>query len=114
MTLLRVVPRREGHAAIEEMETAERYMAEARAQLEEQVAERAMVDTQLVRGDPSAEIIRRAASNCNLLIMATHGATGARRRTFGSVADRVLHDTGTPLMLICPSQSGQQAVIAPG
>jgi nucleotide-binding universal stress UspA family protein len=114
MTLLRVVPKRDGHAALEEMETAERYMAEARTRLKEQVADQAMVETQVVRGDPSAEIIRRAASHCDLVIMATHGATGARRRTFGSVADRVLHDTGTPLLLICPSQSGQQAVIAPG
>jgi nucleotide-binding universal stress UspA family protein len=114
MTLLRVVPTRDGHTAFEEMETSERYMAEARARVKEQVTDQATVETQVVRGDPSAEIIRRAASNCDLVIMATHGATGARRRTFGSVADRVLHDTGTPLMLICPSQSGQQAVIAPG
>ncbi len=113
MTLLRVVPARDGHAAVEEVDTSERYMAEARTRLKEQVAEQAMVETQVVRGDPSAEIIRRAQSSGDLVIMATHGATGTRRRVFGSVADRVLHDTGTPLLLICPSQSGQQAVIEP-
>jgi nucleotide-binding universal stress UspA family protein len=114
MTLLRVVPKGDGHAAREEMETSERYMAEARARLEAQVAERALVEAQVVRGDPSAEIIRRAASHCDLVIMATHGTTGTQRRVFGSVTDRVLHDTGIPLLLICPSQRGQQAMIAPG
>jgi nucleotide-binding universal stress UspA family protein len=72
------------------------------------------VETHVVSGDPSEEVIRRAQSSCDLVIMATHGATGTRRGVFGSVADRVLHDTGTPLLLICLSQSRQQPVIPPG
>jgi nucleotide-binding universal stress UspA family protein len=114
IALLRVVPIHDGHAAVEEIETAERYISAMGAWVRDQVAERATVETLVVRGDPSVEIIRRAESGCDLVIMATHGATGTRRRVFGSVADRVLHDTGTPLMLICPSQSRQPPVIWPG
>jgi nucleotide-binding universal stress UspA family protein len=36
----------------------------------------------------------------DLIVMATHGATGLRRWTLGSTADKVLHATTTPLLLI--------------
>ena len=40
---------------------------------------------------------RRAA---DLIVMATHGYSGLRRWALGSVADRVLHETKAPLLLV--------------
>ena len=36
----------------------------------------------------------------DLIVMATHGYSGLRRWALGSVADKVLHATTTPLILV--------------
>lgn len=41
-----------------------------------------------------------ARTRTNLIVMATHGAAGLRRWAMGSVADKVLHATTTPLILV--------------
>ncbi len=43
------------------------------------------------------EAVRRRA---DLIVMATHGRSGLQRWTLGSVADKVLHASTTPLLLI--------------
>ena len=45
----------------------------------------------LVEGDPVIEILAMAAeSNCDLIVMGTHGRTGLRRLLMGSVAEQVM------------------------
>lgn len=108
ITLLRVVPTHDGAGIGLAMEEASHYLEDVSRRLSEQVAGGATVGTKVVGGDPAEQIIRRTRSGCDLLIMATRGERGTRRWVFGSVADRVLHDSGTPLMLIQPLGSEQQ------
>jgi nucleotide-binding universal stress UspA family protein len=52
-------------------------------------------------GEPAQEIVDLAAhEHVDLIVMATHGYSGVRRWTLGSVADKVLHSTATPLLLV--------------
>jgi nucleotide-binding universal stress UspA family protein len=52
-------------------------------------------------GTPAERIVDIAANEPGALIaMATHGYSGLRRWTLGSVADKVLHATDTPLVLV--------------
>lgn len=52
-------------------------------------------------GDPAGEIIKLAQEvSGDLVTMSTHGRSGAVRWVFGSVADRVLHEGSTPLLLV--------------
>jgi nucleotide-binding universal stress UspA family protein len=59
------------------------------------------VVTHEVSGHPAEAIVDQAARcGVNLIVMATHGASGLRRWALGSVADKVLHATTTPLILV--------------
>jgi nucleotide-binding universal stress UspA family protein len=52
-------------------------------------------------GDPAELIVDEAAAHqADLIVMATHGYSGLRRWALGSVADKVLHATTTPLILV--------------
>jgi len=46
---------------------------------------------------------------CDLIVMATHGRSGFRRWALGSIAERVLHSTKLPVMMVRPRQSQAQA-----
>jgi nucleotide-binding universal stress UspA family protein len=56
----------------------------------------------LVLGGNPVEIISEEAirHHSDVIVMATHGHIGLRRLAFGSVADRVLHATTIPLLLV--------------
>jgi len=59
------------------------------------------IQTVVVVGDAAEEIVTAAAEHqVNLIVMATHGYSGIKRWALGSVADRVLHTTPTPLLLV--------------
>jgi nucleotide-binding universal stress UspA family protein len=61
----------------------------------------------VVFGFPAEEIIKEAERHhCDLIVMATHGYGGLRRWTLGSVADKVLHASTAPLLLV-RAQQGQ-------
>jgi nucleotide-binding universal stress UspA family protein len=52
-------------------------------------------------GYPADVIIEEAnQQHCDLIVMATHGYSGVQRWSLGSVADKVLHATTTPLLLV--------------
>jgi nucleotide-binding universal stress UspA family protein len=52
-------------------------------------------------GEPAQAIVEAAANeHADLIVMATHGYSGVRRWALGSVADKVLHATATPLLLV--------------
>ena len=59
-----------------------------------------------VRCGPAADVIIEAAEGLqiSMIAMATHGYSGLRRWTLGSIADKVLHATTTPLVLVRPHQ----------
>lgn len=55
----------------------------------------------VVDGHAAEEIVRQAGEcHADLIVMATHGRSGLRRCVLGSVADKVMHATSTPLLLV--------------
>lgn len=61
------------------------------------------VQTQVLLGDPAAEILAYAkAKQIHLIMMATHGRTGLSRVVFGSVAARIVSSAGRPVLLVRP------------
>jgi nucleotide-binding universal stress UspA family protein len=74
----------------------------------------------VVLGDPAQEIVRYAErEGFDLVALATHGRSGVQRWAHGSVADRVLHTTTIPLLLIRPGDGwaavprGIQQIVVP-
>jgi nucleotide-binding universal stress UspA family protein len=60
-----------------------------------------------VNGFPAETIIDEAVRRgVDLIVMATHGYSGIKRWALGSVADKVLHATRTPLLLV-RAQAGE-------
>jgi nucleotide-binding universal stress UspA family protein len=52
-------------------------------------------------GEPAQQIIDEAArQHVDLIVLATHGYSGLRRWALGSVADKLLHATDIPLLLV--------------
>ncbi len=69
------------------------------------------VKVAVVNGHAAEVIIDEAARRgADLIVMATHGYSGLRRWAMGSVADKVLHATTTPLVLVRARASGQGTI----
>lgn len=67
------------------------------------------VTWELGEGDVVDEITRVADKvGADVIAMATHGRSGVKRLVLGSVAERVLHETTRPLLLVRPSESDAQ------
>jgi nucleotide-binding universal stress UspA family protein len=61
----------------------------------------------LPRGTPAVKIVELARSlGSGLIAMSTHGRSGLGRVFFGSVADEVLRESGTPVLLIRADRGG--------
>ena len=59
------------------------------------------VTSMAVSGLPGEAVVDEAIDLCaDLVVMATHGASGLRRWALGSVADKVLHSITVPLLLV--------------
>lgn len=71
------------------------------------------IQTLVLEGDPAATIVGYAQDQPEglLLAMATHGRSGLGRWVFGSVAERVLHATPVPLLLVRPPQGNTPVVV---
>lgn len=66
----------------------------------------ARIKTESLQGEPAAEILRYIDENkIDLIVMTTHGHTGVRQWLLGSVADRVVRNSGRPVRLIKSSDS---------
>jgi nucleotide-binding universal stress UspA family protein len=105
ITLLHVVdpvpeadPRGHAHGQTAAQQTAAtRELADLAEQLSQHVAVMPLVEV----GYPAEVIVDSAREHqADLIAMATHGYTGPRRWALGSVADKVLHATSTPLLLV--------------
>jgi nucleotide-binding universal stress UspA family protein len=69
------------------------------------------VRNQVVSGDAAAELVRSAEqAGIELIALATHGRSGLKRWVYGSVAEKVLHTTHTPLLLIRPTEEQATAL----
>jgi nucleotide-binding universal stress UspA family protein len=57
--------------------------------------------TYVINGHAAEVLVDEARQHSvDLIVMATHGYSGIKRWTLGSVADKVLHATRTPLLLV--------------
>jgi nucleotide-binding universal stress UspA family protein len=66
-------------------------------------------DAVIANGSPTAAIVE-AARGADLVVMGTHGRRGPSRWWLGSVAERVVHDCGTPVLVVRAALGG----VAPG
>lgn len=58
-------------------------------------------------GKPSVEILRIARErSCDVVVMSSHGLTGARKLFFGSTTERVLRETAIPVLVTPPLDPG--------
>ena len=59
------------------------------------------VETAVVEGSPSREIVRYAEGNgCDLVVMGTHGRGGIDRLLLGSVAEKVVRAAAVPVLTV--------------
>jgi nucleotide-binding universal stress UspA family protein len=77
----------------------ESYLGDKAEQLRSEGLEH--VSTSVLEGDAASEIIdiARAAPD-NLIAMSTHGRSGIKRWVLGSVAEKVIHHSGDPVLII--------------
>ncbi len=107
--LLRVVE--QGPGATQGL--AEQGKQELAALRERLQAEGVTVDSLLRQGDAAGEILEVAEElRPTLIAMSTHGHSGVTRLVRGSVAERVLRHTTTPLLLCTPAALDHERVDA--
>lgn len=58
------------------------------------------IELKILDGEPAEQIVKYAADTSTLITMATHGRTGLMRRLTGSVAEGVLRQTASPVMIV--------------
>jgi nucleotide-binding universal stress UspA family protein len=67
----------------------------------------AMCEYDVAVGKPPVEILRVARErSCDLIVMSSHGLTGARKLFFGSTTERVLRETTVPVLVTPPANPG--------
>lgn len=83
---------------------ASRYLEEVATRLR---AGGSSVETRVAVGSDTATMILETSAEvgANLIAMTTHGHSGFSRLFLGSVAERVLHNSTTPLLLVKPASS---------
>jgi nucleotide-binding universal stress UspA family protein len=70
-------------------------------------AELAMCEYDVAVGKPPVEILRVARErSCDLIVMSSHGMSGARKLFFGSTTERVLRETSVPVLVTPPLNPG--------
>lgn len=84
-----------------EREAAEEYLARKADELQEAGHS---VTWEVESGLVADHIARAAESfDAGMIVMSTHGRSGLGRILMGSVAERVIHDAGLPVMLVNPN-----------
>lgn len=88
------------------MKGAKEYLEALAAPLREKGIK---VETVSMIGRPAQTIIDYAVKNsADLITIATHGRSGLGRAVFGSVADRVVRESGLPILLIRPREDANE------
>ena len=76
----------------------EEYLARVEKQLKNSGLN---VRSEVLMGKPAETIVEYASENrVSLIVMSTHGRSGAGRWVFGSVTEKVLHGVTTPILLV--------------
>ena len=84
--------------------SAKDYIERVAAQLKQKGIVAMAKFSEVTPGAEAKEIIKLAdETQADVVAMSTHGRSGIGRWAFGSVADRVLHEGNTPLLLVRPS-----------
>jgi nucleotide-binding universal stress UspA family protein len=79
---------------------AEAYLAEVAARLR---GDRLQVETHVLTGEAARALTRFAErEHCRLIVMGSHGMGGLGSQVFGSVAQKVLHTAGCPVLTVRP------------
>ncbi|MBI5945913.1 MAG: universal stress protein [Chloroflexi bacterium] len=89
------------HKVIEDTEIeTEAYLEKEEAKLAQEGAK----VTHIMREGPIPEMILKVADevHADVIAMSTHGRSGIQRWLIGSVADRVVHHSHIPVMLVHP------------
>jgi nucleotide-binding universal stress UspA family protein len=87
-------------AEMDNQTEARKYMAQIKNKL---VNDGLAVETIVVDGRAAEEILDYAQNNnVDLIVMTSHGKTGISRWFFGSVAQKVLQHSVTPVLIISP------------
>jgi len=97
-------------AGAETIVSALKEQGEAAVESAVETAEAAGVSTvsTVVSGSPHAEIVEYAADEgVDLVVMGTHGRTGLDRYLLGSVTERVVRTTETPVLTVHPPEAEQ-------
>jgi nucleotide-binding universal stress UspA family protein len=69
------------------------------------------VETQVMEGDPVDMILRAAEeTECDVIVMGTHGRTGLGRLLMGSVAEAVIRKAPCPVLSVKPAPMRRKAV----
>ncbi len=86
-------------AQLREMEaTARRLLDDTVASMKRTGAE---IESVLLSGNPSAEIVKFATEeSVDLIVMATHGRSGVEHLLMGSVAEKVLRKSPCPVLTV--------------
>ena len=68
-----------------------------------EIGEHIDVDVMVSEGEAAAEIVQAAQeSNCDLIVLGTHGRSGLEHLTMGSVTEKVLRKARRPVMTVPP------------
>lgn len=86
-------------AYLQELVTASEQTLQTFAQ--ENVPQGVPSSTSVAAGDPAYEILRMAQElEADLIVIATHGRGGWRRFLFGSVAEKVVREAESPVLVV--------------
>jgi nucleotide-binding universal stress UspA family protein len=88
----------------DEQRNARDYLAEVATHLAYKGFE---VQTKVVEGDPATEIAHYAEEHpqVTLIAMSTHGRSGLNLWVFGSVAEKVVHESPVPILMVRARES---------
>jgi len=79
-------------------EQAQRYLVRIAKKL---TAKGIKVNTEVLLGNPAEEIVIYAKhSECDIIVMSSHGRSGVSRWTHGSVADKVFRGSPVPVLMV--------------
>ena len=80
---------------------ARKYM---KKKLDEVISESIEATFHVVTGEPFESIVKTCKKErADLIVMTTHGKSGLKRAILGSVADKVIRESRTPVMVIRPA-----------
>lgn len=91
---------------LEQVQEAQAKEAEAylEALAERLKKDRLHVETRVLKGEVAATLVRLAEQErCELIAMSSHGLGGLGWHVFGSVAQKVLHSSRCPVLIVRPA-----------